>query len=346
MSSGRKIASNPPDGMSSQQVSQLALRCYVTAVRLGRAWNGADVMRSCECDERSMRSVVELLMELQLLRPHAATPDEYAVQSPESALQNLLMAADKSLQSTVARLQQLREAVKLVSTEFKSAHDSSFHDGFARRAVPGAAVTVGDALKAAHTEVLLACPERDLVSNIACLRQLSNREVQVRILYQSANGLGSAEAKACLLELTDFGVKVRITPALPWYLAAIDREALLLQSASGTVPSRSEHGAVSIRAPQVIDYIVALYLHWWDASPGLPAPILGAAGGGENDVPRAEQRLLLAMLSSGMTDEAIARKLGLSERTVRRRVTELTAALESNSRFQTGVNAVRAGWIR
>ena len=44
-------------------------------------------------------------------------------------------------------------------------------------------------------------------------------------------------------------------------------------------------------------------------------------------------------------DEQIARALGMSVRTVRRRVADLMDELGADSRFQAGVEAVRRGWI-
>ena len=57
------------------------------------------------------------------------------------------------------------------------------------------------------------------------------------------------------------------------------------------------------------------------------------------------RRLLLEQLARGAKDEQIARTLGLSLRTVRRRVADLMDDLGAGSRFQAGVEAVRRGWI-
>ena len=54
---------------------------------------------------------------------------------------------------------------------------------------------------------------------------------------------------------------------------------------------------------------------------------------------------LLTMLSAGMTDEAIARQLGVSARTVQRRISDLMETLGSRNRFQAGVQAVRHGLL-
>ncbi|WP_244925358.1 LuxR C-terminal-related transcriptional regulator [Georgenia faecalis] len=51
------------------------------------------------------------------------------------------------------------------------------------------------------------------------------------------------------------------------------------------------------------------------------------------------------MLASGAKDETIARELGLSERTLRRRSSALLARLGAANRFQAGVQAARRGWI-
>jgi DNA-binding NarL/FixJ family response regulator len=55
--------------------------------------------------------------------------------------------------------------------------------------------------------------------------------------------------------------------------------------------------------------------------------------------------LLLGQLAAGAKDEQIARALGMSLRTVRRRVAEVTHELGAQSRFQAGVEAVRRGWV-
>ncbi|MEV0841406.1 hypothetical protein AB0I55_17850 [Actinocatenispora sera] len=51
------------------------------------------------------------------------------------------------------------------------------------------------------------------------------------------------------------------------------------------------------------------------------------------------------MLVSGLKDEAVARQLGWSLRTMRRRVQRLHQRLGATNRFQAGVQAARRGWI-
>ena len=70
----------------------------------------------------------------------------------------------------------------------------------------------------------------------------------------------------------------------------------------------------------------------------------GADGLG-GDVLTEVERRLVAMLSSGMTDEAMARAIGLSHRTVQRRLADLARRVGAEGRFQLGVQAARRGWV-
>lgn len=57
-----------------------------------------------------------------------------------------------------------------------------------------------------------------------------------------------------------------------------------------------------------------------------------------------QDRRLPAMMAGGIKDRAIARALGVTERTVGRRIQELMTQLEATTRFQAGPQAARRGW--
>ncbi len=58
-----------------------------------------------------------------------------------------------------------------------------------------------------------------------------------------------------------------------------------------------------------------------------------------------EEQSLLRYLAAGLKDEAIARHLACSRRTLRRRVDGLLDKLGATSRFQAGALAARRGWL-
>jgi DNA-binding NarL/FixJ family response regulator len=69
-----------------------------------------------------------------------------------------------------------------------------------------------------------------------------------------------------------------------------------------------------------------------DADPGAPPP-------------GPETRALLALLAAGLTDAAIARAQGWSERTTQRRIHRLMTELDATTRFQASLTAARRGWL-
>lgn len=91
---------------------------------------------------------------------------------------------------------------------------------------------------------------------------------------------------------------------------------------------------VLIRDSMLIALFTAFFDATWDRASTFPASRIG----GEDD-----DEQLLDLLSRGFKDEAIARYLGWSLRTVRRRVARLMEDLGARTRFQLGAQAVRRG---
>lgn len=61
--------------------------------------------------------------------------------------------------------------------------------------------------------------------------------------------------------------------------------------------------------------------------------------------PTPAERDLLALVAAGATDDVIAAQLGISSRTLRRRLHALFDELGASNRFHAGVEAARRGWV-
>lgn len=130
------------------------------------------------------------------------------------------------------------------------------------------------------------------------------------------------------------GEHVRIMAQVPSRLGIIGTRVGLLPERWG-----GRERCLIIRQEGLVSALVALFDTWWDealAVPGLPAGDSAAAG---------RRDLLLRELARGARDDQIARTLGLSLRTVRRRIADIFDELGVESRFQAGVEAVRRGWL-
>jgi sugar-specific transcriptional regulator TrmB/DNA-binding CsgD family transcriptional regulator len=135
-----------------------------------------------------------------------------------------------------------------------------------------------------------------------------------------------------------FGVEqVRICDQLPTKL-------LIADQAVAMIPFTDEgativDSALVVRSPTLLVALVRLFELLWQAS--VP---LSRREGGLSAEARIDERLLL-LLAAGLKDEAIARQLGVSLRTVHRRTSELLDGLGARTRFQAGMQAVRRGLL-
>jgi DNA-binding NarL/FixJ family response regulator len=148
--------------------------------------------------------------------------------------------------------------------------------------------------------------------------------VRVRKVY-NAEVLVEAEE---LTRLAEIGVGIRIsrTP-MSHETIIVDRRVAI----TAGPPVDGVRNYAIVQAPDVVAGLAMLFEATWDSGVDLA----------EFDGPALDERNreVAQMLGSGLTDEASARKLGLSLRTYRRRVAELMELLEADSRFQAGLRA-------
>jgi len=61
--------------------------------------------------------------------------------------------------------------------------------------------------------------------------------------------------------------------------------------------------------------------------------------------PTDDELALLNLMARGYTDEVVAQKLGLTARTLRRRLRSAMDKLGAASRFEAGFKLARSGWL-
>ncbi|WP_433435585.1 helix-turn-helix transcriptional regulator [Nonomuraea sp. CA-141351] len=134
------------------------------------------------------------------------------------------------------------------------------------------------------------------------------------------------------------GEQARVSPEVPMKLAIADRKTAILPLS--TDASAYADSAVIVHSSTLLDALVTLFEVLWRSALPLPLKPL-AASPSPADLPDPE---LFALLAAGLKDEAVARQLGVSLRTVHRRVSELMDRLGARTRFQAGLLAARRGW--
>ncbi|MST65025.1 hypothetical protein FYJ77_09415 [Schaalia hyovaginalis] len=133
------------------------------------------------------------------------------------------------------------------------------------------------------------------------------------------------------------GEHARVTSHLPFRMIISDEELVLVMIED---PDHRMRMCV-MRDPAMIALSLRLFERSWDQA--IPVPIAGAAVVPEE--PSGDTVELLALLAAGLTDEATARQLGVSTRTVARRVQRLCDTFGASGRFQLGIQVARSQWF-
>lgn len=143
------------------------------------------------------------------------------------------------------------------------------------------------------------------------------------------------DAPAVIQARREIGEEIRLLPEVPTRLLLIGTSHALVPEPLGNVETTPR---ILVRQRGLVQGLVMLFDELWARSSPLEEYERGAKG-------TEERRQLLLQLAGGAQDEQIARRLGLSLRTVRRRVAELLEELGADSRFQAGVEATKRGWL-
>ncbi|CCH30238.1 helix-turn-helix domain-containing protein [Actinosynnema sp. NPDC047251] len=187
---------------------------------------------------------------------------------------------------------------------------------------------------AAREEVLLidcppylgGAPEH----NVAELQAL-RRGVAYRTIYH----LPALEDPARLAEIagyTEAGEEARALPDVRLKMMIADRRTALIP---GSFEAAETGVRILVHRSPLLDALVACFDLLWDRA----TPIGTALRGTHRD------KEMVALLAAGMKDAAIMRSLGITQRTMTRRMSALLDELNATTRFQAGIHAARRGLV-
>ncbi|GAA3858637.1 helix-turn-helix transcriptional regulator [Streptomyces sedi] len=127
----------------------------------------------------------------------------------------------------------------------------------------------------------------------------------------------------------------------PRSVSPIPIRAMIMDGTTAVVVSEDNRARLVWAAPE-LEWLNSVAERLWER--GMPVrQAAGRASYTKTRRPRSE--IVLRLLAEGLTDDAIARRLGCSVRTVRNDVASAMTALNARSRFQAGVRAMQVGLI-
>ena len=168
--------------------------------------------------------------------------------------------------------------------------------------------------------------------------------VRLRSVYDT-DGITDTVSLRTALSGTARGGELRLLAGLPMKLVVFDETA-------GIMPLRQEDpstGSLIVHSTTLLAVLTALFESVWeratpvslDSSPGRP-PITATE---PDSRPPGRMGDILTLLRAGLTDDAIARVLGLSRRTIQKHISETAELLGARTRFQIALLARERGWL-
>lgn len=256
---------------------------------------------------------------------------------PEVAAAALVSPMERDIARRREQIDRVKQRTERYRTDYACAPDR-------QHLRTGVAHVIGDAevrgqldlaVARCRTEILiLKSGKQDddgLTGLIELCGPLLERGVAVRIicLHRSRAEL---TIRTRLKRLSDAGGQIRT-------LSHIPRSAVVIDGAEAVLLGDSEGGSTAccLRGdPELLQFLLDLFAHLWDG--GAP---YDASESGYGVVADDLQRTIVELMAQGLTDEVVARKLGMSVRSCRRHIATLLQELGAVSRFQAGLNAGR-----
>jgi len=138
------------------------------------------------------------------------------------------------------------------------------------------------------------------------------------------------------------GQQIRVADWVPVKLVIADSHVAMVPLWSNR---NTAAASILVHASGLLDALVALFESAWERAYPISANTLGddltETRPGEIDELDAR---ILSLVLAGLTDQAAGGQLGISRRTVQRRMTELMAKAGVDTRIQLGWQAARRGW--
>lgn len=331
---GVRAARALPLGQDAPMLEVLGLDAEVEKVYdvllRGRLVTVRELASVTELTTPRVRTALRLLASRGLVTRVPGSPPRHVAVDPSIALDGLLLECEEQLRKARARSQEVGDRFRQAAAGRDPAKLVEVVTG------RGRIMQRNDQLQRSARRELRIFDKPPYHGNHENAAEMDFLRAggQVRAVYETAAADHAAPFIAA-------GEMARVLPSLPTKLLLIDdRMAVVPLHSTPDTPSSS---FVIVHQSALLNALAGLFESMWsDALPLDPA----GSGTGATGCPGPDptERRILGLMNAGLPDEAIARHLGLSHRTLQRRIRDLMERLHAATRYQLGAQAVAQGW--
>jgi DNA-binding CsgD family transcriptional regulator len=291
-------------------------------------------------DAADVGAAIEILIEHRLLREHTREDNlpgsRFVAVNPEIAAASLISPMEREIyvrREQIARIQARMDALR---HDYARIHPAAPGPSPVDHVV-GATEVAGYlkvAADACREDVLVLRPGGELEGFLELGPVLSARGVTLRLICEH-RCRADFTVRTKIKNLMDGGAEVATISHVPRAAVVFDRSLAVLLGAVDGTPAAS-----GVRSGPVIQFLTDMFGYLWDG-----ATPVESFESGYSEVADDLQSAIVNLMAKGLTDEVLARKLGMSVRTCRRHISAVMRDLNAASRFQAGVRAVTENLI-
>jgi DNA-binding CsgD family transcriptional regulator len=306
---------------------------YMYALRSGGLTCARDAAEALDRDVEVVDGVIERLVGMHLLRQNVT--GGFTALDPEVATASLISPMESEIHRHREMIAAIRAQLSDLQPQYHAARppraaESSIRplgcDAETRGALFLAANQCSTEVVAirSHAGEVEGHPDDTLARDMAALE----RGARLRVVYPHAARADFA-AKAHMKRISALGAEVRTANHLPGDLTVFDGEVAFTIGAGTNL---------EVSDPALTQFLGQVFEWVWDTAQPYAVTESGYEGVADEIL-----RDVARLLAEGLTDEVIARRLGMSLRACRRHIARLLSRLDSVSRFQAGTRAASIG---
>jgi DNA-binding CsgD family transcriptional regulator len=334
-SAGQEQTTRPPAAPPTPREDLVALALYQALRRLGGGSPEA-IRAAAGLNAAQAKRGWQRLEQLRLVRANGVAVE--AVE-PDAALMKATEAYRENAAEQVRNATELQQATDALVTVYRPAvarddvEVAVEHFGDIRRKKQ-----IFDNLTASSQisiDTIHPGPMPPMVVLEASLRQdraQVARGVVLRNIYPMSL-LQTPKHARYLHRLAELGSQLRLIDHAPHDLLIFDGVAACLTAD----PAEPRQAMTVVRGTTLLRNYVAMYEDLWLRAVPLAEMTAAPPPGEEPESGTAQERNIVRLLTLGLSDDQIARRLGVSRRTVQRAIARLMDRLGATSRFEAGL---------